>query len=180
MEIWKDVIDYEGIYKVSDLGRIKSLNYNSSGKEKIRELKTKESSYVVIILCSGSKETYKRKSDRVHRLVAKAFIPNPKNKPAVNHINGIKNDNRLENLEWVTNSENELHAHRIGLKSSPMKGKEGKNKREVKMYSLSGDCIKVFDSAKQAGKHLGISASCITHACKGDSKTCLNHLWKYY
>lgn len=117
-EIWKDVKGYEGIYQVSNLGIIKSLdrtiNHSTAGILKKKEMYMSTSSNVgystVILSNNGNK-----KSLRTHRLVAIAFIPNPNNKPCVNHINGIKKDNKVSNLEWVTYSENTQHAFNLGL-----------------------------------------------------------------
>lgn len=115
-EIWKDIPDYEGLYQVSNIGRIKSTNktiYLKNGKTKVsRSLIMKETldkGYKVVTLSRN----LKKMRTGCHRLVAKAFIPNPHNKPCVNHINGIKNDNRVENLEWVTYSENEWHSFNV-------------------------------------------------------------------
>ena len=101
MEIWKDIKDYEGIYQVSNLGNIKSLNNNKTKKEKILKL-VKCNGYLRVNLYKNNSH----KNYAVHRLVAEAFIPNPNNKPFIDHINTIKDDNRAENLRWVTHKEN--------------------------------------------------------------------------
>lgn len=114
-EIWKDVEGYEGIYKVSSLGNVKKLNYKNSGKEQNISLCNDADGYLLVNLRLNNKS----KSKRVHRLVAQAFIPNPDNKPQVNHIDGDKQNNKIENLEWVTPLENNKHAWDTGLKKPP-------------------------------------------------------------
>jgi hypothetical protein len=99
-EIWKDIEGYEGLYQVSNLGRIKSLNFKRSGKEGILK-SNPEGGYCAVTLSHKRRGVF-----YIHRLVATAFIPNPENKPEVNHINHNKRDNRASNLEWVTQSEN--------------------------------------------------------------------------
>ena len=121
IEVWVDVIGYEGLYQVSNLGRVKSLRRTqilpASGGIRIREER---------FLCNqlhykGYKTLKLSKNDKsirfkIHRLVANAFIPNPKKYPQVNHINGIKTDNIVENLEWCTNIQNQQHAIKKGLR----------------------------------------------------------------
>ena len=129
-EIWKPIKDYEGLYEVSNLGRVKSLNYRKTGKEKI--LKNIECrGYLAVCLTKNGKQ----KLFKVHRLVAETFIPNPESKPCIDHINTIKNDNRVKNLRWVTHKENnnnpltkkkysENHREQTG-ESNPMYGRTG-------------------------------------------------------
>ena len=116
VEIWKDVLDYEGLYLVSSFGKVKSIK---SKKEKILKGRDDSNGYLKVAL-------YKTKicvQKKIHRLVALAFIDNPYNKKTVNHINGIKTDNRVENLEWATYSENSKHSFDNNLQN-PRKGVE--------------------------------------------------------
>ena len=113
-EIWKDILGFEGRYQVSSFGRVRSLEYhNAKGVKRIGILKPAKDAkgYLRCALSKNNKLiTYK-----VHRLVAAAFISNPNNFLQVNHKNGTKTDNRVENLEWCDNSTNQIHAYRHGL-----------------------------------------------------------------
>jgi hypothetical protein len=113
MEIWKDISGYENIYKVSNFGNVKR-----NGKNENRKLSSDGKGYCVIDLWKdGLQHAYK-----VHRLVANAFIPNPLNKSQVNHIDGKKLNNSVDNLEWVTNLENIQHARATGLYRNQVRG----------------------------------------------------------
>lgn len=119
MEKWKEVKGYNGWYDVSNKGRIRSWRNNRWGranKPKFLGLHDDGHGYRICILSINGKGN----KEKVHRLVAKAFISNPKDKRVVNHKNGIKDDNRVENLEWVTKLENERHAARNGLTYSKL------------------------------------------------------------
>lgn len=154
-EIWKEISGYEGYFEVSNLGNFRSkdrtIRYKSNGTRLYpgKPLKTETivEGYQRIML---TKEAIKKRY-MCHRLVAQEFVPNPDNKPYVNHINGNKADNRAENLEWVTQSENELHSHNIFGNS--MKGKTYPKKVEAIFPSTEDRAI--FNSMSDAIKFLG-------------------------
>lgn len=98
MEIWKDIEGYEGLYQVSNLGRVRSMNYKNRGMVGLLKLSTLSNGYNICGLWID--RIYKTKY--IHRLVAEAFLPNPNNLPYINHKNEVKTDNRVDNLEWCT------------------------------------------------------------------------------
>ena len=112
------------------------------------------------------------KHRKVHRMVAEAFLPNPECKPEINHINGIKTDNRVENLEWATRSENAQHGFDTGLIESG-------RKHAVIMYSLDGKELARFESITEASKQTGIWHQNISKVCMGKNKTTGGYIWRY-
>lgn len=122
-KIWKNVVNYEGFYEISNEGDVRGVDRSVKTKngfnKKIgsKNLKQREniSGYLIVYLFKNGK----KKCQFIHRLIAEAFIPNPLKKPQINHINGIKLDNAISNLEWVTGSENMKHAVKMGLCKIP-------------------------------------------------------------
>lgn len=115
-EEWKDIEGFDGFYKISNFGRVKSVGGSSKRKEKIRSLSLTRDGYEKVRLVHNGKD----RTMRVHRLVAEAFIPNPDGKDTVNHIDGNKQNNVVSNLEWANRSEQMFHAYDLGLKTSRM------------------------------------------------------------
>lgn len=184
MEIWRDVKGYEGVYQVSNLGRVKRIGkYRNQVREwesnRLLKPAKKNNGYMYCQLSKDNKTSPKM----VHRLVAEAFIENPENKPTVNHIDGNRANNVVENLEWATYTENnvhmlyDLHGYVIG---------QHRNKRGSKavlQYDLQGNFIKEYPSYREAQRQTGINA--IDVVCRGDNqkgrkqKTAGGFVWKY-
>lgn len=187
-EVWKDIIDYEGWYQVSNMGRIKSLDRwieyaprIPGGKKSIRFQKgtiIKASIYGQYLICHLKKNN-KSKAIKFHRLVCSTFHPNPHNLPEVNHINELKSDNRADNLEWCTR----LYNSKWGtarLRSS-LNNKNHPNKsKPVYQYSMRGKLLFKYPSIKEATRQTGIKESNIVSVCiGGKSLSAGGFLWSF-
>ncbi|WP_417444605.1 NUMOD4 motif-containing HNH endonuclease [Joostella sp.] len=154
VEVWKPIKGFEGVYAISSKGRVKSFKKDPKGY--ILSNKNSKGWYLNIVL----KTRNKYKSIKIHRLVAKHFIPNKDNKPFVNHKNGIKTDNRVENLEWCTPSENVKHA--VKIKPSMLSGLKKYNQeikpKKIVQKSLKNKMINVFKNSTEAAKKTGVCA----------------------
>lgn len=161
--VWKTAVGYDGIYNISNNGDLKSLKrilVCKNGLWRLPErMMTPQLSREGYLCCLLTDVFKKKKTVKLHRLVAIAFIPNPENKEFVNHINGIKTDNRVDNLEWVTKSENTIHAYKLGLMNVPL----GENNyqttltsKEVLEIRAIGKTMRGVDVAKKynVGKHV--------------------------
>lgn len=167
-EIFKDIKGYENLYKISNYGNVKSLK-NSI----ILKPAKNHRGYLHVALYKNNKT----KAHRIHRLVAQAFISNPENKPQVNHKDGNKLNNCVDNLEWVTNGENQKHAFKLGLQTN--KGSNNPRSRKINQYNLNGDLIKTWNSIYDITKALGIKRSSIWRCCVGKYSKSHNYVWRY-
>lgn len=173
-EVWKDIKGYEGLYKVSNLGRVKSLfriiktikGYNITIQEKILKPIVDNTGYFVVSLWKNNKHS----RPHIHRLVSETFVTNIQSKPFVNHIDGNKLNNNVNNLEWCTCRENNIHAWKIGLINSC---------RKINQYDLNGNFIKTWNSVKEANNYY--KTSHISECCNPNSKRNITKgfLWKY-
>lgn len=162
-EVWKDIVGYEGLYKVSSKGQI----YSVKRKRKMN-LTTNKNGYKHVKLYTKGK--YKTIS--IHRLVAKTFLENPENHPVVNHLDEDKLNNNVENLEWCTQKQNVNHGTGRQRRAEAVK-------MQVEQYTLDFQYIKTYKSAIDIQKELGFHQSAISRVCRGERKTAYKYIWKY-
>ena len=168
LEKWADVVGYEGLYLVSESGEIKGVKSN-----KILKTYPTYNGYPRVKLYKNARG----KTLMVHRIVAETFLPNPNKKPQVNHINGIKTDNNVLNLEWATQTENLKHAVKNNL-LDPSKAWKS-HQRKVIQKSLDGNVLKVWNSITEAAKCLNVQISNIHHCCTNKIKSTGGYIWNF-
>ena len=172
-EQWRMIPDYEGLYMVSNLGRVKSLNYNGTGQERIMKPTVYSGGYFRVKL-------WKNKIPKlylVHRLVAQTFIQNPDNLPEINHKDENPANNRVENLEWCDRKYNINYGTRT--EKYIRTNTNGKKSKQVVQNSLDGEAIKVWPSTSEIQRQLGFRSGNISNCCKGRQKTAYGFVWKY-
>ena len=167
-EIWKTITEFEN-YEVSNLGRIRN------SKKKILNQYKNTKGYLQLTLYKNKKQYTKR----VHRLVAQAFIPNPNNLPQINHKSGIKTDNNINNLEWCTNSYNQLEANRMGFCKNRIKKSTEATRKPISQYDLDGNYIATYISLRDATNKTNGSYKSISQCACGKTKSSSGFIWKY-
>lgn len=204
-EIWKDIQYYEGFYQVSNTGKVRSCDrtiVDSIGRKhfyngQVLTPMVVAGGYLEVNLSRGDE----RKPFHIHRLVAQAFLPNPKNLPCINHIDENKQNNAAQNLEWCsykyntnygtcmgraiqTRNENpkwyekvKKHTRKIGKKYGRING--SKNSKPILQYSLDGKFIKEWASMHEVKRELAIDNCSIARCCKGKQKTAGHYIWKF-
>lgn len=181
-EIWKSIPSYEGLYEVSNLGRVRSLGkvFKMNNHGTICDVHFRPQilaqHYAYGYLMVGLNKHKNQKTYLVHRLVAMAFIPNPENKPYINHINAHRDDNRVENLEWCTPLENSRHAQGLGLYEF-----QGVSK-PVAQCDDYGNIIRIFKSSRKAAAYIKKPIECarnIRKVCEKGYGHCGGFCWKW-
>lgn len=173
-EIWKPIKGYEELYEVSNFGRVKSLakrvGTSFRNSEKILKSSNVAHGYQAVVLHHDGKQ----KTHTIHRLVAEAFIKNPKNKRCVNHKKGIKTDNRASELEWATHLENTQHAWKNGLQNND-------NIRKKVAQIKDGKVVKIWESQTEARDYLCIKGrGGISECCIGKRKSSGGFQWEFF
>lgn len=171
VEVWKDIAGYEGLYQVSNMGRVKSLSKKCgrrTSKEKIMNPFISWDGYNLITFCKDGKT----KHFRIHRLVAEAFIPNPNGLPCVNHKDLSTTNNAVDNLEWCTHEYNNTYAGRA-IKTAR------KNMKPICQFDLNGHLIREWESGSKIQQELGYEKTHIYSCCTGKRKTANGYTWKF-
>lgn len=193
-EIWRDIAGYEGYYQVSNFGRVRSLdklqNYNGSmrlRKGRVLKPSNDRQGYLIVDLSKNNKAVTRT----IHRLVALSFLDNPNNLPHVNHKDEVKTNNFVfvnkdgsvdyekSNLEWCTASYNVNYGNAAVERGIKQRNDRSKSKLTA-MYTLSGNLIDIYPSAREASRLTGISKTLIYKCCRGENKTAKGFIFRYF
>lgn len=179
-EIWYDIKYFEGLYMISDKFRIKRVQQtDKTGRKrwinKFMSVTVRNMYYTVRL--TNKKGEYK--AIRLHRIIATTFIPNPNNHPVVNHIDGNKQNNSIENLEWCTHGDNARHAYKIGLQKASIGKRYTGQYRSILCLDMSGEELAIFKSADIAGKLLKINRPNISRVLRGDLPYYMGYKFEY-
>lgn len=180
MEQWKDIEGYNGLYQVSNTGKVISLNWKRTGQIKEMCLKSHNKGYQQIELVD---KNGKKKTHLVHRLVATAFIENPNGLPMINHKDENKLNNNVENLEWCDSSYNAKYYADRHIKGRPREFKPSeiyhKRSTPIIQTTLSGEYIRTWENDVSIKHELGVNDWSITQCCRGKRKTAYGFKWHY-
>ena len=171
-ETWKPIKGYEGLYEVSNYGRVKSLNWNGKGTVGYMTLRKKNTGYLAVLLSKNGVSKYAL----VHRLVATAFIPNPENEETINHIDEDKTNNRADNLEWCSRTEN-VRKYKLNHKGFVQRKK--KNASAVLQIDKSGNIVNIWNSIASVHNELNYNNWSISQCCENKRKTAYGFIWQY-
>ena len=171
-EFWRDIEGYEGLYQISNLGRVRSFKRN-----KVRVLKPVANKYGYLIVNLRKNNSLKTLS--IHRLVAQAFLPNPNNFPQVNHKDEDKTNNIVSNLEWCDASYNLNYGTRNEKTSIKMINHQKLSKVVIQIDKNTNVIINIFPSLMEAERQTGCSNVTISYCCKGKRKTSGGYIWRY-
>lgn len=185
MEVWKPVVGFENLYQVSDFGRVKRipLKFKIVGVKNRRETMLRPEinkwGYAAVSLSYGKV----KKMKTVHRVLMEAHVPNPENKRCINHLDGNKLNNNIDNLEWCTHSENSMHASRMGKMRGNqsqlgMINEKSKLSKPIVQLEISGSFVKFWPSIAEA-RRSGFCPATIVRCLKGRRPHACGYLWKY-
>ncbi len=179
VEVWKDIEGYEGRYQISNLGNVKSLMYRGKGCERNLTPKVNNCGRLWVELFLNGK----KKQFLIHRLVAKAFIPNPQNLPQINHIDENTKNNCVENLEWCTGAYNIRYYHERHPDAARNRKHSQNYRRRVNIHihqiNASGCIINTWEDARTIAVETGFSQWSITQCCDGKRHTAYGFRWQY-